>query len=120
MRILSRHDTVDGEKCPKCLTIFQHFADFEDGKLGCLRCGTVFLGKKMRDDLSFRVKDILIEQKNALEILDKQNYDMNEDFRKSNAHELLNTWECPCGFEAKSRAGLAAHQRRCVQAAQAV
>jgi hypothetical protein len=137
-RILSRHDTVSNEKCPNCLTIFQHFLDFADaryldqaGRLACLKCGTVFISKRVREELTpGRIKDILEQQ--SLEEANDENSEYFKNLKLPHSQTLeaavnqpdtdagktpiavINEmFTAPCGFEAKTKAGQVNHSRSC-------
>jgi len=94
-RVKDRHETVENEKCPRCLEMFKHFMDLGDGLFACYKCGSVFVGKETRDYNYFRIKEQLELQK------------------KETVEELTENLTCVCKFKAKSLAGLSAHQRRC-------
>ena len=93
--IVSKHD-LDNEKCPRCLTIFVNFMVVGENLLGCLNCGSVFVKKDVREFVRDHQKEILELNKAGHHIL---------------VDDIKNT--CGCGFEAKSKAGLKAHQRKC-------
>lgn len=96
--ILSRHDAIENEKCPKCLMVFQHFIEVGEGVLGCLKCGSVFVGKVYRETFTpARIVEILKAQKKAA----------------IQPAEERSEFIAPCGFEAKSKAGKVAHERSC-------
>ena len=88
--IKNRHSGDANEKCPRCLTIFVNFMVVDENLLGCLNCGAVFVRKEVRGFVRSHQKEILI----------------NRDVKP-----IDNV--CNCGFEAKTKAGLAAHQRKC-------
>jgi hypothetical protein len=101
LKVLSRHDSVQNEKCPKCLNVFQHFMDLDGGKLGCYKCGTIFVSKPVRDyNYSRIVEQMKAQQAEKLRLVDPV------QARFLCAHS-------GCRFEAKTKAGLKAHQRRC-------
>jgi hypothetical protein len=109
MKIKSRHDS-HGEKCPFCLQIFVNFIDLGDDLLACLKCGSVFVAKEKRQDLRDHQAEMIAEQKKESEI----NFPPGKTHIVENIVVPENLFVCPCGFEAKSKAGLAAHQRTCV------
>jgi hypothetical protein len=78
------------DKCPICRHTGESFIMVSEGQLGCRNCGCVFVARFVRDDFNERLFDILSEQ---------------EEDRSS--------WNCGCGFTAKSKAGLMAHGRTC-------
>lgn len=100
--VKNRHSCVDNEKCPKCLGIYQHFMDLEDGLLGCFVCGCVFVSKPVRDEVWKTVPAIV-----------RQHQIEAQQAKIAAENKTL----CDCGFEAKNKAGLLAHQRKCKKAA---
>ena len=87
MKIRTKHECIENEKCPICRTIFQNFIDFENNMLGCLSCGCVFIEKQCRVDVGGRIKELVKAQ--------------------------IKEFVCECGFKAKNNVGLAAHRRHC-------
>ncbi|MCP4262805.1 MAG: hypothetical protein GY774_35650 [Planctomycetes bacterium] len=103
LRVASRHDAAENEKCPRCLSVFQHFMQLESALLGCYRCGSVFVSKPVRDYNYSRIVDQL-----KLQQVEEAEYKKMAEI--TGPHERF---ICGCEFEAKTRAGLAAHQRSC-------
>jgi uncharacterized C2H2 Zn-finger protein len=90
--VVSRHD-LENEKCPRCLTIFVNFMVVGENLLGCLNCGSIFVKKEVREFVRDHQKEIMQIHKFAL--------------------PPVGDHACGCGFEAKTKAGLKAHQRKC-------
>ena len=101
-RVKDRHETVENEKCPRCLEMFKHFMDLGDGLFACYKCGSVFVGKETRDYNYFRIKEQLELQKKEVAVV------LEEE-----VEPLVDNFTCVCKFKAKSAAGLSAHKRRC-------
>lgn len=89
-RVASRFDEkYKNDRCPICKFMDQNFIYISDKELSCYSCGIIFINKESRDAMKRISLEMLIAQK--------------EDKR----------FRCECGFEAKSRAGLVAHKRKC-------
>jgi hypothetical protein len=97
--------------------------DLGNGRLGCYQCGSVFISKPVRDYNYSRTIDQLKAQQAEAEDF-KLGKTLIEQFPyppKSVKETEKVRWVCghvkpdksPCGFEAKSKAGLGAHMRRC-------
>jgi uncharacterized C2H2 Zn-finger protein len=105
-RILSRHDADRNEKCPHCSMIFQNFLIIDDLKLGCLRCGTVFVKKEARD--------FVRDPENCKKIMaQKTEEELAQDIKDELDRRFPGNFICQCGFVAKNKVGLSAHQRHC-------
>jgi len=78
------------DRCPICKYLNQNFIEVSDKELSCYSCGLMFLNKETRNAM----KAV------SFEMLKKQGEEKRE-------------YPCDCGFKAKSKAGLVAHQRKC-------
>ena len=126
-RVASKHETVDTEKCPRCLDVFQHFMEVTHGLLACYKCGSVFISKPVRDYNYSRIMEQQKEQQLEVQDLEKLRAHKckcdqetlvdpitgpPEVIKESETIRFLCSYP-ECRFEAKSKAGLVAHQRRC-------
>ena len=122
-RVANRHETVDTEKCPNCLNVFQHFADLGDGKFACYSCGAMFLSKPVREyNLSIVFEQLGIQAREKEEAKALKKSQVFKNGYPSLKHGIKDgkdvpsegwEWICTCARVCKTKAGLKAHQRSC-------
>ena len=90
---------TEGEKCPKCLTIWQDFGKIEEHLWFCYSCGTVFVPKKVREPEKWGKKEQILRQVETMKEMANQNE--------------TTPFACPhCDFVAKSEFGLNSHMKK--------
>jgi len=138
VKILSRFDNPDGDRCPKCSLISQNFQIVGENVLACLECGTLFNRKAFRLELKEGLKDLLLAQKAeeveaaklaemeaaGYEAPPAQGSDVSnngtadpltpeEPVSRAPAH-MTTIFTCPkCGRQIKGKAGFTSHTRAC-------
>jgi hypothetical protein len=107
--------------------------DLGDGELACLKCGSVFISKRVREELTpDRIKWILQAQEaEEAEVIQpgnaggktssmasayfEANYELKAKQEESDSppNRTHMGFVAPCGFEAKTKAGKVNHQKHC-------
>jgi len=122
---------TEGEKCPKCLTIWQDFGKIEEHLWFCYACGTVFVPKKVREPERWGKKEQILKQmaEEKEEVVEwnfettatrqtilsqKPDKVICKPHQEKEVKDVINgTFSCPhCDYVGKTKLALASHMKK--------